>query len=177
MSEPQAERVREPQAERVRKPQAERVDDREAIRVRVRRLPHAEGLPLPTRASAGAAGLDLRAALAEPRRIEPGAIERVPTGLVLEVPIGFEMQIRPRSGLAMSHGITLPNTPATIDSDYRGEIVVALINLGREPFVIEPGMRIAQMILSRVPSIEWVEAEELSPTPRGSGGFGHTGVD
>jgi dUTP pyrophosphatase len=147
------------------------------IRVRIRRLPHAAGLPLPTRASAGAAGLDLRAALPQPRRIEPGAIERIPTGLVLEVPDGFEMQIRPRSGLAMNHGITLPNTPATIDSDYRGEIVVALVNLGPEAFVVEPGMRIAQMILSRVPSIEWVEAEELSSTPRGSGGFGHTGAD
>ena len=145
-------------------------------RVRIRRLAHGVGLPLPGRASAGAAGLDVRAAVADPVTLAPGEIARIPSGFALEVPGGFEIQIRPRSGLAMNHGVTLPNTPATIDSDYRGEIVVALVNLGSEPFVVERGMRIAQMVLARVPQIEWVEAEELSPTSRGDGGFGHTGV-
>jgi dUTP pyrophosphatase len=148
----------------------------DVVRVRIRRLAHGEGLPLPGRASEGAAGLDVRAALAEPVTIEPGAIARIPTGFALEVPAGFEVQIRPRSGLAMSHGVTLPNAPATIDADYRGEIVVALINHGREPVIVERGMRIAQMVLARVPVLEWLEVEELSPTPRGEGGFGHTGV-
>lgn len=145
-------------------------------RVRIRRLRHAEGLPLPGRASAGAAGHDVRAAVADPVTIEPGAIARIPAGFALEVPAGFEIQIRPRSGLAMNHGVTLPNAPATIDSDYRGEIVVALINLGSRSFVVERGMRIAQMVLARVPDLEWLEVEELSPSARGDGGFGHTGV-
>jgi dUTP pyrophosphatase len=144
--------------------------------VRIRRLAHGEGLPLPDRASGGAAGLDVRAAVDGPVTVEPGAIVRIPTGFAVEIPAGFEIQIRPRSGHAMRHGVTLPNAPATIDSDYRGEIVVGLINHGGEPFVVERGMRIAQMVLARVPAIEWVEAEELSMTPRGDGGFGHTGA-
>jgi len=146
------------------------------VRVRVQRLPHAGGLELPAYASAGAAAMDLRAAVIEPVVVEPGAITRVPTGLVLEVPEGFEIQLRPRSGLAARDGITLANSPATIDADYRGEVFVALIHHGREPFRIERGMRIAQMLLARAPRIEWEESESLTATPRGAGGFGHTGT-
>jgi len=148
----------------------------DGIQVRIQRLAHAGDLPLPAYESAGAAGLDVRAAIPEALTLEPGDIARVPTGFALEVPAGFEMQIRPRSGLASKHGVTLANSPATIDSDYRGEIVIALVNLGREAFRIEPGMRIAQMVLARIPRVEWVEADELSVTTRGAGGFGHTGV-
>lgn len=146
------------------------------VRVRVRRLAHAEGLPLPAYESPGSAGMDVRAAIEAPRTIAPGAIERVPTGLAVEVPPGFELQIRPRSGLAAKHGLTLANSPATIDSDYRGEIFIALIHHGPEPFAIERGMRIAQMVLARVPTVVWDEVEELSATRRGDGGFGHTGL-
>jgi len=148
----------------------------ERVRVRVSRLPHAADLPLPAYASSGAAGLDVRAALKAAVTIAPGAIAALPTGLVLELPLGFEMQIRPRSGLAARHGVTLANAPATIDSDYRGEIVVALINHGAAPFQVERGDRIAQMVLARVPVVEWDEVAELSETVRGAGGFGHTGV-
>jgi len=148
----------------------------EQVRVRIQRLPHAEDLPLPAYETAGAAGMDVRAALAEAVEIAPGAIVRVPSGFAVEVPAGFEIQIRPRSGLASRNGITLPNTPATIDSDYRGEITIALVNLGAEPFRVERGMRIAQMVLARAPQVAWEEAEELTPTSRGAGGFGHTGV-
>jgi dUTP pyrophosphatase len=146
------------------------------VPVRIRRLPHAGDLPLPAYESGGAAGMDVRAALDVPLAIAPGAIARIPTGFAIEVPAGFEVQIRPRSGLATRHGITLPNSPATIDSDYRGEITVALVNLGGERFVVERGMRIAQMVLARVPLVAWVEADELSATARGAGGFGHTGI-
>jgi len=100
----------------------------------------------------------------------------VPTGFAIEVPAGYEMQVRPRSGLGMKHGVTLPNSPATIDSDYRGEVIVGLVNHGDAPFRIERGMRIAQMVLARVPRVEWTEVEELSGTDRGAGGFGHTGL-
>jgi dUTP pyrophosphatase len=147
-----------------------------AVRVRVRRLAHAEGLELPAYESSGSAGMDVRAALSDGVIIVPGAIARVPTGLAVEVPPGFEIQLRPRSGLAAKHGLTLANSPATIDSDYRGEIFIALIHHGHEPFRLERGMRIAQMVLARVPVIVWDEAEELSPTTRGAGGFGHTGI-
>ena len=145
------------------------------LAVRIQRLPHAEGLPLPAYETAGAAGMDVRAAVDAPLTIAPGAIVLVPTGLVLEVPPGYEMQVRPRSGLAARHGITLPNSPATIDSDYRGEVRVIVQNLGAEPFVVERGARIAQFVLQRVPRVEWIEAERLSDTERGAGGFGHTG--
>lgn len=145
------------------------------VTVRIRRLAHAEGLPLPAYESHGAAGMDLRAAVQAPLVVEPGTIERVPTGWAFEIPEGYEIQIRPRSGLASRNGITLPNTPATIDSDYRGEIQVALINLGSAPFTIERGMRIAQLVLQRVPRIAWEESETLGATTRGEGGFGHTG--
>ena len=144
--------------------------------VRIRRLPHGEGLPLPAYETPGSAGMDVRAAVEEPLLLPRGEIALVPTGLAIEVPEGFEMQVRPRSGLAAKHGITLPNSPATIDSDYRGEVRVIVQNLGSEPFVIERGMRIAQMVLQRVPRVEWVETGELTATSRESGGFGHTGV-
>jgi dUTP pyrophosphatase len=148
----------------------------ETVPVRVRRLPHADGLPLPAYETAGSAGMDVRAAVGAPVDIAPGAIARIPTGLAIEVPAGFEMQIRPRSGLAMRHGVSLPNTPATIDSDYRGEVVVGLINHGAQPFRVERGMRVAQMVLARAPRIAWQEVDALAPSARGAGGFGHTGV-
>ncbi len=146
------------------------------MRLRIRRLPHAQGLPLPVYESEGAAGMDVRAALAAPLELAPGGIARVPTGLAIEVPPGYEVQLRPRSGLATRHGITLANSPATIDSDYRGEIIVALIHHGTERFEIAHGMRIAQMVLARVPRVAWDEVDDLSPTARGAGGFGHTGM-
>ena len=146
------------------------------VTVRVRRLPHAEGLPLPAYETEGAAGLDVRAALAEDIELAPGQMLRVPTGLCIEVPPGYEVQLRPRSGLAARHGITLANSPATIDSDYRGEIHIALIHHGREPVRIERGMRIAQMVLARVPRLAWETVDELAPSARGGGGFGHTGT-
>jgi len=147
-----------------------------SIRVRVQRLPHAADLPLPRYATEGAAGLDVPAAVAAPVTLAPGALARIPTGLIVEVPAGFELQLRPRSGLAARHGLTLPNSPATIDSDYRGEVLVILQNLGQEPVVIERGMRVAQMVLQRVPRIEWQEAESLEVTARGAGGLGSTGT-
>jgi dUTP pyrophosphatase len=146
------------------------------IPVRLVRLPHAADLPLPEYETAGAAGMDVRAAIDAPVTLAPGTIARIPTGLTVEIPAGFELQIRPRSGMAIKQGITLANSPATIDSDYRGEIVVGLIHHGSEPFVIERGMRIAQFVLARVPLIQWHEVETLSATTRGEGGFGHTGV-
>lgn len=144
--------------------------------VRIRRLPHADGLPLPSYETHGAAGMDVRAAVEQPLTLARGDIALVPTGFAIEVPQGFEMQVRPRSGLAAKHGITLPNSPATIDSDYRGEVRVIVQNLGPEPFVVERGMRIAQMVLQRVPRVEWVESDELTATSREGGGFGHAGV-
>ncbi len=144
--------------------------------VRIQSLEHGADLTLPAYETAGAAGMDLRAALAETVVLAPGTILAVPTGIAIEVPPGFEVQLRPRSGLAARHGITLANSPATIDSDYRGEIRVALIHHGLEPLAIERGMRIAQMVLARVPRIEWESVEALSPSTRGAGGFGHTGT-
>jgi dUTP pyrophosphatase len=146
------------------------------VRVRVQRLPHAHDLPLPAYETEGAAGLDVRAAIAAPIELPPGGLLRVPTGLAIEVPPGYEVQLRPRSGLAARLGVTLANSPATIDSDYRGEILVALVHHGTEPLRIEPGMRIAQMVLARVPRLEWEPVAELGATTRGAGGFGHTGV-
>ena len=126
--------------------------------------------------TAGAAAADIRAAVPAPVVLEPQAIATIPTGLALEIPPGFEVQIRPRSGLAVKHGVTVVNAPATIDADYRGEVLVALVNLGRQPFTIERGMRIAQVLLGVVTRIAWEEAVELSPTARGGGGFGHSGL-
>ena len=145
--------------------------------LRIRRLPQAHDLPLPAYETAGAAGLDLRAALPDgPLRLEPGQRLLVPTGLVLELPDGTEGQVRPRSGLALRHGVTLLNTPGTIDADYRGEVGVILINHGREAFTIQHGDRIAQLVVAAVLQAEIIEVEELSETMRGAGGFGSTGV-
>jgi len=143
--------------------------------VLMRRLPSAAGLPLPAYATAQAAGLDLPAAVAEPLRILPGRWAAVPTGFCLAIPEGFEGQVRPRSGLARQHGLTVLNAPGTIDSDYRGEIVVLLVNLGPEPVSIERGMRIAQLVIAPVTRAAIAETESLPATSRQDGGFGHTG--
>ena len=145
--------------------------------VRVERLPHAEGLPLPAYETAGSAGMDLRAAVAEaePLTLVPGARALVPTGLKIALDAGFEAQVRPRSGLALKHGITCLNAPGTIDSDYRGEVGVILINHGAAPFVIKRGERIAQMVIARHEQAAMVEVESLDQTARGAGGFGSTG--
>ena len=147
-----------------------------AIPVEIQVLPGGEGLPLPARQTPGASGLDLYAAVAESMVIEPGRVALVPTGIAVALPPGFEFQVRPRSGLAAKHGITVLNTPGTVDEDYRGEIKVILCNLGAEPFIIERGARIAQMVLARYEKSEWRVVAELPPSGRGSGGFGHTGV-
>jgi dUTP pyrophosphatase len=146
-----------------------------ALTLQIRRLASAEGLALPVYMTAGAAGMDLHAAIDADVVIEPGAIVLVPTGLEVAIPEGFEGQVRPRSGLAVKHGISLPNTPATIDSDYRGEIRVPLINLGREPFLVSRGMRIAQFVVAPVARVTWEEVDELPATDRGAKGFGHSG--
>ncbi|MEE8268313.1 MAG: dUTP diphosphatase [Gemmatimonadales bacterium] len=145
----------------------------DTVEVLITRLPHGEGLPLPKRATAGSAGYDI--ASAEGGTI--GSLERrlFKTGYRIAVPEGYECQLRPRSGLALKHGITLPNTPATIDSDYRGEVMVALVNLGREPFEVTRGMRIAQMVIARVEQAGFAEVEDLPDSARGDGGFGSTG--
>lgn len=142
------------------------------------RLPHAQGIELPSYESKGAAGMDLRAAVDDgaAMTLSPGARALVPTGFIFEIPEGFEAQIRPRSGLAFKHGITCLNTPGTIDSDYRGEVKVLLINLGAEPFDITRGMRIAQMVVAPVVQTRVDEITEISETTRGAGGFGSTGV-
>ena len=145
------------------------------VRVAVRRLPHGEGLPLPTYATEGAAGLDLRAAVETPLTIPAGGRAMVPTGLSVEIPSGFEGQVRGRSGLAARHGVGIPNAPGTIDSDYRGEVCVILANWGDQPFVVARGERIAQLVIAPVARAELVEVEELAGSERGAGGFGHTG--
>lgn len=133
-------------------------------------------VPLPAYQTPGSAGLDLCAALSERVRIEPGERRLIPTGLVLEIPPGYEGQVRPRSGLALKHGISIVNAPGTIDSDYRGEVAVVLINHGAEPYVVEPLSRIAQLVLAAAPQLELEEVESLSETSRGAGGYGSTGV-
>ncbi|MBU6499633.1 MAG: dUTP diphosphatase [Rhodospirillales bacterium] len=145
------------------------------VPVRVTRLPHGEGLPLPAYATAEAAGMDLLAATPGPLQIPPGGRALVPTGLAIALPPDHELQIRPRSGLALRHGITIPNTPGTIDADYRGEIQVILLNTGAEAFTVERGMRIAQAVLAPVLRAVWHEVTSLDDTARGSGGFGSTG--
>ena len=145
------------------------------MKVPIQILPHALGLPLPSYATEGAAGMDLRAALAEPMLLQPGSRSLIPTGIAIAVPAGFEAQVRPRSGLAIKHGITMLNSPGTIDSDYRGEIKVIAINHGSEPFKVEHGERIAQLILAPVARAEWSQVESLDSTSRSDGGFGHTG--
>jgi dUTP pyrophosphatase len=139
--------------------------------IQVTRLPHAEGLPLPAYATDGAAGMDLLAAVTAPLVIPPGGRAPVPTGLRIALPPGHELQIRPRSGLALRHGITVPNTPGTVDEDYRGEIHVILLNAGTEPFTVERGARIAQAVLAPVLRATWRELEELPATARGEGGL------
>jgi dUTP pyrophosphatase len=144
-------------------------------RIKVVRLPHTAGLGLPAHQSAGAAGLDLVAAVEAPLVLKPGKRELIPTGLILELPAGFEGQVRPRSGLALKHGVTVLNSPGTIDSDYRGEVKVLLVNLGEAPFTIARGERIAQLVVARCERVALVEAKAASATRRGAGGFGSTG--
>ena len=151
--------------------------DRRALKVRVRRLPAARGLPLPEAASAGSAGIDLRAAVEDQLTVQPGRRVQIPTGLIFEIPRGWEGQVRPRSGLAARYGVTVTNAPGTIDSDYRGEVRVLLINHGDDEFVVRRGDRVAQMVLAPVVAVELSEVEELENTERGAGGFGSTGVD
>jgi dUTP pyrophosphatase len=148
----------------------------EAIEIEVVRLPHARDLALPDYATAAAAGADLLAAIDQD--IELGPLERkiVPTGIIIALPVGFEAQVRPRSGLAFKNGVTVVNAPGTVDADYRGEIGVLLVNLGKEPFRISRGMRIAQLVVARHARAVWREVSELDRTARGAGGFGSTGV-
>ena len=143
--------------------------------IRIQRLSHADGLELPGYASAGAAGADLRAAVETERVLDPGERAAVPTGLILEIPSGWEGQVRPRSGLAIRHGLTVVNAPGTIDSDYRGELKVLLVNLGNEQVNIHRGDRIAQLVVTPAPQSTFIEAESLDTTDRGVGGFGSTG--
>ena len=146
------------------------------LRVEVVRLPHGADLDLPAYATEDAAGLDLRAAVAEPVHLAPGARTLVPTGLTIALPPGHEAQIRPRSGLALKHGIMVLNSPGTVDADYRGEVMVILANLGVEDFVVERGARIAQMVVAPVTRAELVEVANLDSTSRGAGGHGSTGT-
>ncbi len=148
------------------------------VSINLKRLPHADGLALPSYESAGAAGMDLRAAVpeGEPMVLAPGGHAMVPTGLSIALPKGYEAQVRPRSGLAAKKAITVLNTPGTVDSDYRGEVKVILINLGQEAFEITRGERIAQMVIAPVTQGVWVEVDDLDETARGAGGFGSTGT-
>jgi dUTP pyrophosphatase len=139
-------------------------------------LPHGAGLPLPAYATDGAAGMDVVAAIAEPLVLAPGSRAAVPTGLAMAIPPGFEVQVRPRSGLAAKHGLTVANAPGTIDADYRGEVKVLLINLGADPVTIEPAMRIAQLVPAAVTRARLTVVDSLDDTARGAGGFGSTGV-
>ncbi len=146
------------------------------VRVRIMRLDHGADLPLPAYETAGAAGMDLRAAVgAEGVVLAPGGRALIPTGLAIALPEGFEAQVRPRSGLALKHGISQPNTPGTVDSDYRGELKVILINHGQEPFAIAHGDRVAQLVIAPVTQAVWAEVDALDDTARGAGGFGSTG--
>ena len=147
-----------------------------AFAVKFRRLAHAGDLALPSYATGGAAGLDLAAAIDQPICLRPGMRHAIPTGFAMALPAGYEAQIRPRSGLALKHGITVANAPGTIDSDYRGEIAVILINSGADDFIITRGMRIAQMVLAAVTTMTPVEADDLDETARAGGGFGSTGL-
>lgn len=149
-----------------------------SLELLIQRLPHSDGLALPRYETEGAAGFDLLAAIPEnsPLKLENSARQLVPTGLRLQIPEGYEAQVRPRSGLALKHGITVLNSPGTIDHDYRGELMVLLVNLGRESFVVERGMRIAQMVIAPVTRVVLREVDRLDDTPRATGGFGSTGV-
>lgn len=145
------------------------------VHVALLRLPGQEDLPLPAYQSEHAAGMDLHAAVHQDLAIAPGTVALVPCGIAIAVPPGYEAQVRPRSGLAAKFAIGLPNAPGTIDADYRGEVKVILINHGRAPFVVTRGMRIAQLVVQPVPRVQWQVVQELPPTDRGQGGFGHTG--
>jgi len=147
------------------------------VTVSVRPLPHFEGLDLPAYETIGSAGMDVRAAVSqeEPILLQAGERAMIPTGLSVAIPQGYEIQVRPRSGLAAKHGLTCLNTPGTIDSDYRGEIKVILINLGQDAFTIQRGERIAQLVLAPVTQLAWIEVDALDETDRGAGGFGSTG--
>ena len=146
------------------------------IKVALKPLDHAVGLKLPTYETDQSAGMDLSAALQEAIELAPGERALIPTGLSIALPAGYEAQVRPRSGLAIKHGVTVLNTPGTVDADYRGEIKVILANLGTENFTVERGMRIAQMVIAKFEHIEWSVVEELEETDRGAGGFGSTGT-
>jgi len=147
----------------------------DTLRVPIMRLPGNDATPLPAYQSEHAAGMDVHAHLLFPVTLGPGEIHLVPCGFAMAVPAGYEAQVRPRSGLAVKHGISMPNTPGTIDADYRGEVKVPLVNLSKTAFTITPGMRIAQMVIKPVPRAQWEEVGQLPPTTRGAGGFGHTG--
>ena len=151
------------------------MDAQHSISIDVAVEPHGQGLPLPQYETDLAAGMDLRAALAEPIALLPGERKLVPTGLRIALPPGYEAQVRPRSGLALRHGVTLVNTPGTIDADYRGEIKVLMINHGEEPFTLKRGERIAQLVIAPVAHAKWRAVDRLVDTGRGAGGFGHTG--
>lgn len=146
------------------------------IKVELKRLDNAVGLQLPTYATEQSAGMDLTAAIEEAFDLEPGMRTLIPTGLAIALPVGFEAQVRPRSGLALKHGVTVINSPGTVDADYRGEIKVILGNTGTETFTVERGMRIAQMVIAKYEFVEWSEVSELDETTRGAGGFGSTGT-
>lgn len=146
------------------------------VTLEIRRKPGCEDLPLPQYQTYGASGVDLHAAVEEELELEPGKVSLVPTGIHIAVPPGYEAQVRPRSGLALKHGITVLNSPGTVDSDYRAEVGVILANLGDEPFVIERGMRVAQMVIARTYRADIVEVDNLSETERQFGGFGSTGM-
>jgi len=150
-------------------------DASKRIRVEITREAHAIDLPLPRTETEGAAGFDLRAAVTESVTLSPGERRLIPTGWRIALPIGFEAQVRPRSGLALRHGILIPNSPGTIDSDYRGEIQVILMNAGDADFEIARGDRVAQLVVASVVQPDWIEVESLDETERGAGGFGHTG--
>lgn len=145
------------------------------IQVKIKRLPNGNGVPLPARMTEHAAGFDVCAAVEKATKISPGEIKLIPCGFAMAVPNGYEAQVRPRSGLSTKHGITMINAPGTIDSDYRGEVHVPLINHSKSEFTIDRGMRIAQMLILPVPQVELKEVEKLDQTTRGKGGFGHTG--
>lgn len=146
----------------------------ESIQIHIQRITGNEDIPLPAYMTGQAAGMDIYAAVDSDKIILPGQRSKIPTGIAIALPEGYEAQIRPRSGLAVHQGITLLNAPGTIDADYRGEIALIVINHGAEPFVVQRGMRLAQMIIQRIYRAQWIESDELSSTPRGTGGFGHT---
>lgn len=158
-------------------PKSNKPQNENLVEVAMTPLEHAVGLALPSYASAQAAGMDLTAALAEDIELGPGDRALIPTGLTIALPPGYEAQVRPRSGLAINHGVTVLNTPGTIDADYRGEIKVILINHGKEPYTIKRGMRIAQMVVEKYEQISWKIVKSLDETGRGTGGFGSTGTE